>query len=411
MKRVTLSFFVILALIGVNTLYSPDAAPSVAVVTVQTTSPAEDSVSAFLQRFDEQLLAEVQKRGLPGGAYVITIGDSVVLQKGFGVRKAGSPELIDEHTVFRLGSVSKGFAAVLTGIMVEQGLVQWEDTVAHILPYFALNDTAQTERVQVYHLLSHTTGLPRHAYTNLVEDGLSLERIIPKFKTVPLIGPEGSQLAYTNAAFAVIEKVLEAKTGTQYSTLLHEEIFEPLGMSRTSTSFSELQKEPNKAHPHFFKSAGTPVSIPIKNNYYNAVSAGGINASVADMGKWLLLLTGNHPEIISDQSLDRIFEPISTINNRRFSRHWPGVNRTFYGMGWRVLYNGDQTIIFHGGYVNGYRSEIAFDRERKLGICILFNSTSGYALEVIPQFFNEFARIDSLLPPQSAKALVTPNSE
>jgi beta-lactamase class C len=63
-------------------------------------------------------------------------------------------------------------------------------------------------------------------------------------------------------------------------------------------------------------------------------------------------------------------------------------------MGWRVLDNDGQRIVYHGGYVNGYRTEIAFDPDNNIGICILINSNSSYPLEVIPDFFNQF-RADS----------------
>jgi beta-lactamase class C len=62
-------------------------------------------------------------------------------------------------------------------------------------------------------------------------------------------------------------------------------------------------------------------------------------------------------------------------------------------MGWRSLNNDDQTIVYHGGYVNGYRSEIAFDREKQIGISILFHSNTSYAVELIPEFFNDFDAI------------------
>jgi beta-lactamase class C len=59
-------------------------------------------------------------------------------------------------------------------------------------------------------------------------------------------------------------------------------------------------------------------------------------------------------------------------------------------MGWRVLDNHGQKIVYHGGYVNGYRSEIAFAPEDGTGICILINTNSSYPLTVIPDFFNHF---------------------
>lgn len=390
MQKAVLIFFLMVAIVGFIQAFSDHEETTLIAEPVAPPSPFQDSLSQYIAQFDSALVNESLRRGLPGGAFVITYGDSILLAKGFGVRKVGEPETIDENTVFRLGSVSKGFAGILAGMMVEQGIISWEDTVSHIVPYFQLKDSIQTDKVQIKHILSHTSGLPRHSYTNLVEDGLSLERIIPQLKKVELISEVGEQIAYQNAAFAVIEKVLESKTNQGFATLLQEDIFSPLEMNNASTNYATLMMNGNVAQPHFFGSKNGRMTGRIKNNYYNTISAGGVNASILDMGKYLLMLTGNRPDLISEETLDEVFAPEATINNKRFSRYWPGVNKSYYAKGWRVLENGEQTIVYHGGYVNGYRSEIAFDRNLKLGICILYHSPSSYALRVIPEFFNGF---------------------
>jgi beta-lactamase class C len=307
------------------------------------------------------------------------------------VKEKGTFSKVDEQTVFRLGSLSKGFASVLTGVMVEEGVVSWDDPVSKYLPEFRLNDARQTDRLQIKHLLSHTSGLPRHAYTNLIEDGLSLESIIPRLEQVPLIANVGDQHSYQNAAYSAIEKILESQTNTSFNTLLHEKVFEPLAMDQTSANYDGIKYSGNTAIPHIFRSRSLGrVPVPINEKYYNAVSSGGINASASDVGKWLLLLTGHHPEVISKEALEDIYKPFATIHNRRYSRYWDGVNRSHYAMGWRVLDNDGQKIVYHGGYVNGYRSEIAFAPEDGVGICILLNTHSSYPSEVIPEFFNQF---------------------
>ena len=356
----------------------------------------DDSLATFLDNFEQKFTEGLTAKQIPGAAVAIVKDGRVVYQKGFGLKEAGTMEKVDEHTVFRLGSVSKGFASILTGVLVDEGIVSWDGPVSRYIEDFKLNDPEQTGRVQIKHLLSHTSGLPRHAYTNLVEDGLSLDRIIPRFEQVPLIANEGEQLSYQNAAYSAIEKVLEAQTNTDFNSLLHKKLFNPLSMDHTSASFDSIQHSENRALPHvYYSRARGRVSIPITKKYYNAVSSGGINASASDMGKWLLLLTGHHPEVISKERLDDIYNPFVTMNNRRYSRHWTGVNKSHYGMGWRVLDNNGQKIVYHGGYVNGYRSEIAFAPEDGLGICILINTSSSYPLTVIPDLFNYF-RPDSL---------------
>lgn len=356
----------------------------------------DKALALYLDQFEREFERGLREEKIPGAAVVIVKEGRVIFQKGFGVKEKGKRGKVNEDTVFRLGSLSKGFASVLTGMLVEEGVLEWDDPVTSYLDEFKLNDPGQTERIQIRHLLSHTSGLPRHAYTNLVEDGLSLDRILPRLERVRLIAKEGQQISYQNAAYSAIEMILEGQTQTDFVTLLHEKLFEPLAMVQTSARYDSIEAASNKAVPHVVnsKSRGRE-PIPISGKYYNAVSSGGINSSATDMGQWLLLLTGHYPEIISANTLEEIFEPFATLHNRRYSRYWDGVNESHYGMGWRILDNHGQKIVYHGGYVNGYRSEIAFSPEKELGICILINTHSGYPSEVIPHFFNYF-RANSL---------------
>jgi len=355
----------------------------------------DDTLALFLQDFELDFAEGLEARGIPGAAVSIVKDGRVIYQRGFGVKEAGESGQVNEHTIFRLGSVSKGFASVLTGVFVEEGLVQWNRPVSSYLEEFKLYDPDQTGRVQVKHLLSHTSGLPRHAYTNLVEDGLSLDRIIPRLERVPLIAREGATLSYQNAAYSAIEKVLEVQTDTDFNTLLDNRLFIPLGMDYSSATYDDIKNSENSARPHVYYSRSRGyVPISISRKYYNAVSSGGINASASDMGKWLLLLTGHHPNVISKETLNEIYEPVVTLNNRRFSRYWNSVNRSQYGLGWRVLDNSGQRIVYHGGYVNGFRSEVAFAPDDGIGISILINANSSYPLTVIPDLFEHF-RLDN----------------
>jgi len=351
----------------------------------------DDSLAMYLEAFEQDFEDGRISKRIPGAAVTIVKDGRVIYQKGFGIKKKGTSDTVDESTVFRLGSVSKGFASVLAGVFVEEGKIQWNYPVSNYLDAFKLNDPEQTRRIQLKHLLSHTSGLPRHAYTNLVEDGLPLERIIPRLQQVPLIAHEGEQISYQNAAFSTIEMVLEAQTNTGFNSLLRERLFNPLQMANASASFDSIRNSGNRAIPHVYYSRTRGyVPISISRKYYNAVSSGGINASASDMGKWLLLLTGHHPEVISKETLNEIYEPVATLNNRRFSRHWTGVNRSYYGMGWRVLDYYGQKIVYHGGYVNGFRSEVAFAPDDGIGISILINANSSYPLTVIPDLFDHF---------------------
>jgi beta-lactamase class C len=61
---------------------------------------------------------------------------------------------------------------------------------------------------------------------------------------------------------------------------------------------------------------------------------------------------------------------------------------SFYGLGWRILYYPNDTLIYHGGYVNGYRSEVAVNPKDRIAVCILANAPGDVADNGIPLFFD-----------------------
>ena len=97
--------------------------------------------------------------------------------------------------------------------------------------------------------------------------------------------------------------------------------------------------------------------------------AAGVNASANDMAEWLRLLMGNRPDIISQSTLDKVFTPYINMHPKEKTlRRWRPFDHAYYALGWRVLEKAGRRIIYHGGYVNNYRAEIAFDPNEKIGV-------------------------------------------
>lgn len=350
--------------------------------------PKLEALISDYRRFFVETMAAAQ---LPGAAVVIVKGDSILYEEGFGVRKAGGGDSIDLNTVFRVGSLSKGFASILTGILVQQGWLDWRQRVQECYPQFTLKDASQAQRIQLWHLLSHTTGLPYHAFTNLIEKGYDIPKIVSEFfPKATLGGEEGKFYAYQNAAYCVIQEVMKAATGKSYPELLAENIFQPAGMAHASCDFNTIQRCSDKALPHFW-TGNSFRSDTISPLYYNAAAAGGVNASISDMGEWLKLLLGHKPAIVADSTLDRVFKPIiDTGKERRILPHWIARNEAWYALGWRVLKHEGDTIMYHSGYVNGFRGEIAFNRRDDVGICVLMNANTELSSECVPAFFERW---------------------
>jgi beta-lactamase class C len=351
-------------------------------------SERRKTYAALISGFEEQFRESLSKAGSPGAAMAIVVDSTLVWSKGYGMRSVENKLPVDEHTLFRLGSLSKGISSVLVSKLVHQGKLNWSDHVQNYLSSFRMADTSQAGRISISHLLSHSTGLPRHTFTDLIESGLNAPDILSKLPKVKLIGKEGQSFAYQNFAFSLIEEIVFTKTSQRFADLLKTEIFEPANMKDASTDFVSYTSTNNYAAPHRATRDGNYVEIPLNEKYYNAVSAGGINASVSDMSQWLQLLMGQYSEIVSTEMLNDVFTPVVNSGNENRFRAWEGLVQSYYGHGWRIMEMPDRRIMYHAGSVNDFRTEIAIDPVSGVGICVLFNAQNQLAGHVVPDFLN-----------------------
>lgn len=342
----------------------------------------------FVDEFQELADDLFTKSKSPGAAIAIVKDGRIIFGKGFGIKKVGTNDSIDVHTTFRIASVSKTFAGTLTGKMVNQGVLNWDDKVQKHFPGFDLKNPEYAEMMEIKHILSQSTGLIQHAYTNFIEDGKSLEDMIAALPEVKLMTSPGKVFSYQNVAYGVIEPVLESATGLDYQTLIQKEIFEPLRMKDASIDYEGMMASENITYPNYPRRGGWAAGR-ISKTYYNVPSAGGINASISDMANYMIALTGHRPDIISKEVLDDIFEPQIRTNIRwKYFSRWKNYKKSHYGYGWRIVENGESTIAYHGGYVNGYRSQLAINTDEDIGICILSNSPTSFSSKLVPEFLD-----------------------
>lgn len=326
----------------------------------------------------------ISQNKIIGAGVSVVKGDSIVFEGGFGMRNYKKKDQIDAHTVFRLGSLSKGFAGVLSAVHVNNGVMKWDDKVIDALPNFKLGNTGNTKQITLAHILSQSSGTPYHSYTDLVEAGFKLSDIADRFDRVKPNAAPGIEYSYQNAIFAFSGKMIEEATGKTLSESLESSLFEPLSMHSASSTYDGLIDTGNFAVPHSKGKYGWR-RISINRKYYNAIAAGGINASANDMAQWVKFILHNQ------ESLSAVFEPkIKILESRKYYQRWPEHISSHYGLGWRIHKYVDtqtqteKTIWHHGGTVSRYRNEIAIFPEDNLGFTILFNSLSPLASTIVP---------------------------
>ena len=106
------------------------------------------------------------------------------------------------------------------------------------------------------------------------------------------------------------------------------------------------------------------------------------------MTMWLRANLGAFPEVFGPDFLNQLHEPVIETPYGNYFNRWSGLEKAYYGIGWRVLDFKGLRVVHHGGGVRGYRSEMAFVPDANIGMVLLFNAESNAANEVVPEFLN-----------------------
>ncbi|NQD35946.1 beta-lactamase family protein [Permianibacter sp. IMCC34836] len=340
------------------------------------------------EAFDHAFRQQLDAAAIPGGAYAIVRDGKIIQAAGHGTRTLGYNEPISPTTVFRLASVSKTFAAELTALLVREGKLKWDDPVNRFVPDFQFKTPRYSQALQVQHLLGQSTGLIANAFDNLLNANQPLNRILPRFRELDPICQPGQCYSYQNIMFGLIAPVVEQAAHASYSNLIQQRLFQPLQMQQASVGMQAFLRANNRALPHI-KRRGNWVATEVQPGYYEVLPAAGINASVTDLGKWLIAQMGNNPEVVPTQVIDQLTEKrVRTLRDMRRKKWRELITDAHYGLGWRIYQlEKKEELFMHSGWVEGYVTEIAYSKVRRTGLVVLLNAESAVINDITTGFW------------------------
>lgn len=329
---------------------------------------------AYIAEFKDYVETKIVPR-VPGLAVAVIADGKVKILQAYGVKKVGGSDAINTDTAFRLASVSKTIAGTAAGVLVSDGLINWDTPITSVLPNVEFSNPRYGNQLTLRNIMSQSTGLPTHSGDNFIEDGLPFDEVVEKLKAVNFVCPPGKCYSYQNVTLSLLGNIIHKKTGKTYEQYVKEKLFIPLGMRSASIGLEGLLATNNYALPHEVSARGKWYTKEITQNYYRLNPAAGGNASITDMARWVLAQMGHNPEVLSPATLQAIHAKVT--KNTAAQSHYgarDGVTDTHYGMGWRTFdYRGDKNFLHHGGYVFGSRSEMVFNPELQIGMVILSN--------------------------------------
>lgn len=347
-------------------------------------------VASAVARLRDSIGETMERSALPGLALGVLFEGEVMAAEGFGVRALGEEAAVDADTVFQLASLSKSLAGSVMAAFIREGAFAWDDPVRTGDPNFALADPWVSEHVTYADLFSHRSGLPKHAGDLLEDLGHSRDTVLERLRLYPL-GPFRATHAYGNFGLTAAAVAGAARAGGTWEDSSRQLLYEPLGMSSTSSTYADFVSRTNRAIGHV-RPHGTWMVTPQPRQPDAQSPAGGVSSTVHDMLRWLQMeieggvVSGD--AVLDADALAQTWLPqvISSPPDR------PTARAGFYGLGLNVAYDyaGRLRLGHSGAFALGAGTAMTYFPAERIGAVVLTNGQpTGIAEAMIETLFDD----------------------
>ena len=326
---------------------------------------------------------------VPGMQVGIVKDGQLIHAKGYGYRSLRTKEKVDENTIFGIASNSKAFTAAALAILIEEKKLTWDTKVTDVLPEFKLYDSYVTTEFTVRDLLTHRSGLGLGAGDLMFfpdSNTFTKTEIIHNLRYLKPVSSFRTKFDYDNLLYIVAGEIVAKVSGMSWEDFIQKRIFGPLEITMSAPSYHLLKLKSNVIDPH------APISgvvQTIRRDWSNnSNAAGGINANVIDMSKWLTMLMnggkyGKKLEniLLSEKSINEMWTPQTILPVRN-----PGSYNTHfnsYGLGWFISDVKGYKQMNHTGGLAGTVTQTTLLPELGLAIMVYTNQQSGAAFNAV----------------------------
>ena len=316
----------------------------------------------------------------PGAAVLVIHDGRAVFQRGYGVTDLHTLHKIDEHTNFRLASVTKQFTAMAIMLLVHDGKLRYDESLSEIFPEFP----AYGKTITIRNLLNHTSGLLDYEdlmakqYGNIPDDQIpqihdaGVLALLEKASTTNFAA--GTRWQYSNSGHCVLAMLAEKVSGQPFGQFLHDRIFAPLQMTNTLAYEKGKNEVSNRGYGH------TPDGNGFRETDQSSTSAtlgdGGVYTSLADLARWDAALERH--TLLSEKEIQ---PALSAVHPTSAPAEENG-HTVSYGFGWFVdPYKGHERM-WHYGETVGFRTSIQRFPKDRLTVIVLANRADLSAIDL-----------------------------
>jgi CubicO group peptidase (beta-lactamase class C family) len=315
----------------------------------------------------------LKQQRVPGAAVALVHEGRVIFSRCYGYADTGKKGPITEDTYFMVGSLTKSFTALAALKLIEQGKVDLHADIRKYIPDFSIKNLYDGEvPITVNHLLTHTSGLMIDYYAHLTgEKKYSNADLLSQLRNEYLCFKPGSASKYSNIGYRLLGMMIEQVTGERFESYLGKEVFEPLGLNKSSFGYTDDMAL------HMSKGHNGDTEITRVDN--EDKSASGLFSTLKDMTVFLKFLSSEAIPSTGGINHDNIIDSIIKNANTAIDTFYDSKN--IYSSGWYLnsyQFQGVHTVLSSSGNINGFSTAMTYLPEERLGIVILTNSSLGW---------------------------------
>ncbi len=300
------------------------------------TDPQE--LETFLDAFFTSQMKELH---IPGAVFILVKDGEVFFAKGYGhANLEKRTPVIPDKTIFRVGSVSKLFTATAVMQLYERKQLKLEDYVNKYLRLFQLEQN-YPQPVTFANLLTPTAGFDEHfigQHAGKISEVIPLEQYLAT-RMPPRTMPPGQVISYNDHGMSLAGYLVEEISGVPFAQYIDENIFQPLGMSRSS--FQQPPPPPlllDIAVGYRYK-AGT--HRPYQYDYLNTTPIAGAISTATDIARFMIA----HLQLGRYRNSRILDEATAREMHRQHFTHHPRLRGRAYGFS--EWFENGQRAIFH----------------------------------------------------------------
>lgn len=313
----------------------------------------------------------------PGAGLAIVRHDSVIYADGIGLARVEPAVPATSATLFRIGSTSKAFVALVALQLQREGTLSLDDPLrTHLPDFWYKNAWEDTDPLRLVHFLEHTSGFDDNSFRTYahsdptpltLEQGLALDTTRRVSRWRP-----GTRFAYCNTGPAIVARVIEKIEGKPFEQVVQERFFDPLGMRTATYLYPDTTRTPMAT---LYRDDGR---TPYPYWHVFIRPAGSINASANDMAQYVRFLLGRGTiggdTLLPREDIERMEHPATWIGTRAGLSIGYGLH--MYSMpdttGW--VWKG------HNGGMQGGLSDMSYLPEAGVGYAAQINAANGEVL-------------------------------